>query len=256
MTRIAVALALTLAPAFTHAQRLRGVSRAVHEGRGAPRPSNDNNPSGRRASPAAGAPSRWVWDLSRNYLSHPYALGVNGFELAASVPAETRGTASVVTLEGGLVLPGIARASLSVRAIFGAIEFELHGSALAEPLAQGTDWAGLFGVRGAWALTRGGPARARVIAGMLSFVDDRGDASGAEVGLGAEMFPGAPWVLSGELTGGVLGRSGITRARASVGVLFGRTEVLVSWSHLWLFPFEDGVVVDLGGPSLGLRAWL
>ncbi len=256
MKRIALLLAVVLTPAASQAQRLQQVSRAVREGRGRERPSNDNNPSGRRAEPRERAPSRWRWNLSRRYLSYPYALGVGGFELPGVDSADTRGTASVVTLEGGLVLPELARGSLSVRAIFGAIEVELRGSALAEPVAQGVDWAGIVGVRGAWAFTEGGPARARVMAGMISYLDARGDVSGAEMGFGVDVFPGAPWVLSGEFTGGVLGRAGLLNGRASLGVLFGRTEVLVSWSHLWLLPFEDGVVVDLGGPSLGLRAWL
>ncbi len=256
MKRIILTLAIALTPAASSAQRLQQVSRAVREGRGRERPSNDNNPSGQRAQPPDRAPSRWRWNLSRRYLSHPYALGVAGFELPGVDSGDTRGTASVVTLEGGLVLPELARGSLSVRAMFGAIELELRGSVLAEPLTQGIDWAGIVGVRGAWAFTEGGPARARVMAGMLSYLDARGDTSGAEVGFGLDLLPGAPLVLSGEFTVGLLGRAGMLSGRASLGVLFGRTEVLVSWSHLWLLPLEDGVVVDLGGPSLGLRVWL
>ena len=131
MKRNAIHLAVVLTPAASSAQRLQQVSRAVREGRGRERPSNDNNPSGRSAQPRERAPSRWRWNLSRRYLSHPYALGVRGFELPGVDSGDTRGTASVVTLEGGPVPPALPRGALTVPATAAAPANEPLGNAAA-----------------------------------------------------------------------------------------------------------------------------
>lgn len=263
MTRVALTLCALLLPSTSLAQQLRQMSRTIHEGRSTPRPSNDNNPneressrnrsSGRdRRSPRRHAP----WNLSRRYLAHPYALGITGFELPADVAGESRGIAVVMSLEGGMLLPSVGRAGLGMRMIFGAIEVELRGSALVEREEGAAVWAGLVGARVAYAITDGGPARVRVLAGMLSFFDAAGDASGAEAGFAMDAFPVRPLVVSAELTGGVLGRAGMVSARLTAGVIFDRTELFAGWTHQVLFPTVEGPVVDLGGPLLGLRFWM
>lgn len=257
MQKLVVTAALLLAPAASSAQRLRQVSRTVHEGRSTPRASNDNNPGGPSPSSASrGGPTRWRWNLSRWYLRYPYALGISSFEGSGVSAQDSRGTAGVLTVEGGLVLPNLGRGAIGVRAIFGAIEVELRASALMEPVAGGHDWAGLLGVRLGWAVTDGGPARVRALLGMLTYLDAVGDASGGETGFAVDAFPGRPWVLSAELTGGVLGRAGLLSTRGSVGLIVGHAEFFVAWTHQWLFPLVEGPAVDLGGPSLGLRTWM
>lgn len=264
MPRIALCVALTLASSAASAQRLRQVSRTVHEGRSTQRPSNENNPDERESSRnrSAGGASRptrsspWRLSLQRRYLAHPYALGITGFELPGADSSDTRGVAVVMSVEGGLALPTVGRMGVAVRYLFGAIEVELRGSALVESSLDGALWAGLIKVRGAYALTEGGPVRARVLVGAVSYVDALGDAGGAELGAAIEAFPARPWVVSAELSGGLLGRAGMLSARASIGYLIDRTELFAAWSHQWLFPMIEGPVVELAGPSLGLRFWL
>jgi hypothetical protein len=257
MTRAAL-LAVTLLATSTPAaaQRLRRASEAVHTGRSSgPRASNDNDPCPRPGVVTARARGDgWRW--TRRYVAHPYAEGARGVDLDAGSAQRGRDTAAALTLEGGLALPNIGRAGLSVRAMFGAVEIELRGAAMVEPSQEGAFWVGVTNVRGALALTEGGAARVRAFLGFTSWLDAAGSATGPELGVGADVFPGAPWVLSGELSGAVLGGAGVIDGRVSVGVLFGRTELQLGWSHRVVYPFEAGDAVDLGGPSLGLRAWL
>lgn len=75
-------------------------------------------------------------------------------------------------------------------------------------------------------------------------------AAGWNLSTSIDVFPGAPFVISARLERGTLYRTPVLRARATVGVVRKRFELFAGYDHLQIER------VALGGPLLGLRAWL
>jgi hypothetical protein len=79
------------------------------------------------------------------------------------------------------------------------------------------------------------------------------DAHGTDWGFnftyGADVYPIKPLVLSATLDAGTLGRAGVFRGQASVGVLFRRWEIYTGYDYLRIGS------TALQGPTLGLRMW-
>ncbi|MEM7153589.1 MAG: hypothetical protein AAF799_12155 [Myxococcota bacterium] len=75
-------------------------------------------------------------------------------------------------------------------------------------------------------------------------------ALGWNMSTGVDVFPGAPFVLSARVDRGQLGVAPVWRARATAGLIRKRFELFAGYDHTQI----DRVA--LGGPLLGLRAWL
>jgi len=161
----------------------------------------------------------------------------------------------IASVDGGLALSAIGRGGLGLRILGSTLEFELRYTGWAERSAGETLWVGLGRFRGAVALSDSASMRLRMFGGILHWVDDQGSVFGAEGGFGLDAFPGAPWVLSFDLSGGVVGRAGLVSLRGSVGYLLGPVEIQLGWQHDSLIPTESGPSVDLSGPLLGIRLW-
>ena len=258
--RCSLCLAAQLAPAAAPAQLLRRASDAVHTGSSERRRDrNDRNPPSRSSSTPSsssspGRDNRWF--RSRAFLPCPYAWGYQGY--AAPVPTAQRsgrGVAVIITIDGGLALSSVGRGGFGLRVLGSVVEFELRLNAFVEPSAEQTAWVGLGRYRGAVAVADSADVRLRFFGGLLHWVDDRGSEFGFEGGLGLDAFPGEPWVLSFDVSGGFVGRAGLVGLRGSVGYLVGPVEFQLGWQHESLIPTVSGNNVDLSGPFVGLRLW-
>lgn len=251
--------AAVLAAAPSPAQTLRRASDAVHTGSSEPRRrASDDDDGPRPATPSSagsGAPRRWF--RSRYFLPFPYAWGYAGYDApgATTVDARPRSLAVIAGLDGGLALPDVGRGGASLRLLGAGFELELRFSAYAERDAGQTLWVGFGRYRAAAVIADDASLRLRLFAGMLHWIDDRGSEFGAEGGVGLDVFPGAPWVLSFEVAGGVLGRAGLVSLRGTLGYLVGPVELQLGWQHESLIPTVSGDTVDLSGPLAGVRLW-
>lgn len=75
-------------------------------------------------------------------------------------------------------------------------------------------------------------------------------AAGWNMNTSIDVFPGPPFVLSARLDRGLLYRTPVFRARATIGLVRERFELFAGYDHLQIER------VALGGPLVGLRAWL
>lgn len=251
------ALAL-LGPATASAQRLRRASDAVHTGSSERRRHRDDDPpSSSSSSPSSSSSSRGGrWFRARTFLPYPYAWGYQGYDAPRDGGQRSpRRVAVIASLDGGLGLPSIGRGGLGLRVLGAMLEFELRISAYAE-LADGqTLWVGLGRYRGGVAIADSSEARVRVFGGLLHWIDDRGSEFGFEAGLGVDVFPDDPFVISFDLSGGLVGRAGLVGLRGSVGYLVGPVEFQIGWQHESVLPTLGGGNVDLSGPFAGVRLW-
>ena len=251
------ALAL-LAPATASAQRLRRASDAVHTGssdrdRRRHEPSGDS-PRSPSSSSSGGGGSRWL--RPRYFLPYPYAWGYQGYATPqADFQRSPRSVAVVASLDGGIALSSIARGGVALRVLGAGLEFELRYTAYAEPSHEGTLWVGLGRYRGGVALADSAEARVRIFGGLLHWIDDAGSQFGGEAGIGLDVFPDDPWVLSFDLSGGVVGRAALVSLRGTVGYIVGPVEFQLGWQHESVIPTVSGDGVDLSGPLAGVRLW-
>jgi hypothetical protein len=252
-----LALSLLALPAAAPAQRLRRASEAVHTG-SSDRGSGSSSSEPRRSSSPSSS-SGWgrsFWQRSRYFLPFPYAWGYAGYDVPqVDLTRSPRSVAVVASLDGGIGLSSIGRGGVSLRVLGSVLEFELRYTIYAEPSDGGTFWVGLGRYRGAVALVDGADARMRLFGALLHWIDDAGSEFGGEGGLGLDVFPGAPWVLSFDLSGGLVGRSAIVGLRGTLGYLVGPVEFLLGWQHESVIPTVSGPSVDLSGPLVGVRLW-
>lgn len=75
-------------------------------------------------------------------------------------------------------------------------------------------------------------------------------AAGWNFSTSLDVFPGKPFVISARLDRGMLYETPVWRARGTVGMVYRRFELFAGYDHTQIKN------VALGGPMLGLRAWL
>ncbi|MEZ4410382.1 MAG: hypothetical protein R3A52_28460 [Polyangiales bacterium] len=256
----ALALALaSVAPSTAAAQRLRRASEAARTGRSdrprdEPRRSSSSEP---RATSSRGSGRGSRWSLRRRaFLPFPYAWGGAGYAAPVAPPGESaRGLAVVASLDGGYVFDAILRGGAGLRLMTSSLEFELRYSAYNERDGDDSLWVALGRYRVGVAIVDVARARARVFAGMIHWVDAEGSLFGGEAGVGADLFVGAPFVLSLDLSVGGYGRAVLAGGKLTLGVMAGPVEFQLGWQHESIIPTVSGPPVNLTGPLLGLRLW-
>lgn len=255
---VALASLALMIPSAASAQRLRRASEAVHTGSSDRRSeSSSSEPRRSSSSPSSSGLGGFRWWRPRAFLPFPYAWGYAGYDVPqVDLARSPRSVAVVASLDGGMALSSIGRGGVSLRVLGSVLEFELRYTAYAEPSDGGTFWVGLGRYRGAVALVDGPEARMRLFGALLHWIDDAGSEFGGEGGLGLDVFPGAPWVLSFDLSGGLVGRSAIVGLRGTFGYLVGPVELQLGWQHESVIPTVSGRSVDLSGPLAGVRLWL
>lgn len=86
--------------------------------------------------------------------------------------------------------------------------------------------------------------------GGLAWLDDRTETNfGYNLTLKADFFPVKPWVFSGDLDYGEIGRAHVFHANASVGVLYRRYEIFGGYDY------RNIESAELQGPMFGVRLW-
>ncbi|MCA9708052.1 MAG: hypothetical protein KDK70_19525 [Myxococcales bacterium] len=75
-------------------------------------------------------------------------------------------------------------------------------------------------------------------------------AAGWNLSTSLDAFPGRPFVISTRLDRGTLYQTPVWRARATAGLVHNRLELFAGYDHTQIGR------VSLGGPLIGLRAWL
>ncbi|UJR83854.1 hypothetical protein [Sandaracinus amylolyticus] len=175
----------------------------------------------------------------------PLAPGVDeGFELAVRADAEV-----------GYALGGAWRGAVGVRLQLPMqLDLATRYSMFVEPHGGDIRFVVLGGFGIEYRLIDVPGAQLRIGAEARTFYDSIDTIWGGGATFGLDLFPGEPVVLSTELAAAFVGQAFELRARAQIGVLIESVEIFAGYHYDGLF--RDGVHVDLGGPMLGVRAWL
>jgi hypothetical protein len=86
--------------------------------------------------------------------------------------------------------------------------------------------------------------------GPQHWLDAKGWVHGADLTWGFEAFPGRPWVLAFEASGGVLGKAFAAGLTGRIGVMLGPVEIDAGWRQRWVGN------VPLGGAFVSAQLWL
>lgn len=253
-------LALAFAPAPASAQRLGGVSHAVHGGGGGFRSSGSTHHGSygggygyRGAGPQFTSP--WI------ALQYPYAMGYLGPAVREAAIAPDRRfdepvVLGIVDASAGYVFDGVVRGQVSGRLRVGHIlELEGRYGAYFEQTRDAIQALGLGRLAVLFGLVFTDVVQLRVgVLGMLYH-----DAVGVEGGFGAtlelDVYPVEPLVLRAEAAFGQLGQAGMLDARATLGVQIDRGELYVGYQVFAVDSFVTDPIV-LHGPVAGLRVWI
>ena len=262
-----------LAPAAASAQRLGGVSSAVHGGGGGFHSSGGS--SGYRSSGygyrgggyggygyggygGGGAQiglSPWV------SLYYPYYMGYVGVGVRQSAMAADRtftapDVIGIVDASAGYVLDSVVRGQVSARLrLTGIVDFEARYGAYFEQTSDAIRELGIGRVAVVFPFVSEDVVQLRGgVVGQLYH-----DAVGIELGfagtLELDAYPVEPLVLRAEVAFGQLGQASMIDARATLGFQIDRGELYLGYQVFAVDPF--GRAGDaLHGPIAGVRVWI
>ncbi len=192
--------------------------------------------------------NRWPYEARRaGYVVDPWI----------SNDAAYRRVGGQLSAEGSYLFGGMLRSGLAARVGSARLDLDTQMSFYLEPPARDALYLGDTSLNLApVALPR---IVWRVGLGARYMLDARlpGTGSGPrEYAMGwnfttsLDVFPGRPFVISARLDRGMLYQTPVWRARATVGLVRDRFELFAGYDHTQI------ETVALGGPLLGLRAWL
>lgn len=168
---------------------------------------------------------------------------------------EHRRVAGRVAVEGAYLYRGLWRSGLAARVGSPRVDVDTQLSFYVEPAQPDALYLGDTSLAFApvalpgivWRVGLG----ARYMAdARLPGSGPREYAAGWNLSTSLDAFPGQPFVISARLDRGTLYQTPVWRARATVGLVRRRFELLAGYDHTQI---EH---VALGGPLIGLRAWL
>lgn len=185
----------------------------------------------------------------------PYLDTVGSTGVAATDGTVDARLAVRLELEAGYVLGGAGRGGVGARLQLPfLLDLTTRYSVFFEPTEEGVLVAALGRIGGELRIVDNQWLQLRIGGGLRHFHDDLGSELGGDFTLGFDAFPGEPIVISGELSAGVVGQAIVVQARGRVGFIIDSTEIYAGYDYEALF--AGGIQVDLGGPMLGVRAWL
>jgi hypothetical protein len=174
-------------------------------------------------------------------------------------PQPTRQIAAEFTSDQSYVLGGLWRSSLAARLQL-PLRFELDTvwSLYVEPQPQGADYAWSGAAHVAYRFAQTSNVQFRTGIGYRQWTGSNGAAFGIDTMYGFDVFWGPPLVSSVTLDLGTLGAALVAEARATLGVSLGPVEIFAGYDHVAIQGAVSTVRggVGLGGPLLGVRAWL
>lgn len=205
------------------------------------------------------------------YPAHPYAGGIDGYvRYAGSRLPEGQGAAPNgyrnlggraalrFVAEGGPVLgdvaPGeesLARLSFAARLSTNQrFEIESAWTQFTEKLAVGYDQLWIGDINAVMQFAQNEHVQFHSGLGVRAMLDRGDNAYGANFTYGFDLYPVRPLVFSGDMDLGNLGAAGFVQLRGTVGLIVSGVEAFAGWDTMWVGDER------LGGPILGLRAWL
>ncbi len=258
---LAVCAFLLLVPAAASAQRLGGVSGAVHGGGGSFGSSGGRSGGGRGHRYGSYGYATDSYRSPMRALPYPYVMGYPGVGVREDAIARDRrfeppAVLGIVDASGGYVFDGIVHGQLSATLRFAQLlSLDLRYGAYFEQTVSSE-------VR-AIGLGR--------LAAALSFVSDevvqfRGgvavqlyhDVVGVEVGysgqLELDVFLVSPLVIRAELSAGALGQALFGEGRATLGIQIDRAELYLGYAAFGVV--GAGASDVLHGPIGGVRVWI
>jgi hypothetical protein len=163
--------------------------------------------------------------------------------------------ASRLSAEVGYALGGALRGGVDGRlALPYLLDISTHYSFFLEATEEGLVAAALGRISAELRLIDDPVAQLRLGGGIRHFHDSLGGVVGGDGLIALDLFPIDPVVVSTELGIGFVGEAVVVSARGTVGAIFDSTEIYAGYHYEGLF--AGGEHVDLGGPILGVRAWL
>ncbi len=270
-----LALALTLVglgstATTAHAQRLGGVSRAVHgDGGGGSSSDDDHGSSHGSSSRGYGYGGHGVYGGSGGGsilgpawvpLFFPYYLGQSGSYVTEDPSDAERSYAppdviGIVDASAGYVFDSVGRGQISgLLRIGGIFDVQLRYGAYFEQTADQIRALGIGRLAAAFALVTTDAVQLRIGGAGLLYHDAAGTELGGAGGVELDVYPAAPLVLRGELYAGALGHAVVIDGRATIGVQIERGELYLGYQVLAVDPDASGTV--LHGPIAGIRIWI
>ncbi len=170
-------------------------------------------------------------------------------------PTDHRRISGRAQVEGSYLRGGLIRSGFAARVGSPRLDVDTQLSFYLQPPAQDAMYLGDTGLniapvalpRLVW---RVGLGARYMIDARLPGAGPREYAAGWNMSTGFDAFPARPFVISARVDRGTLYRTTVWRARATVGITHKRFELFAGYDHMQIER------VALGGPLLGLRAWL
>jgi hypothetical protein len=182
----------------------------------------------------------------------PYANGAPGYSVEST--GDNARTAGTFEIEAGYALGGAGRAGVGARLMLELpLDILVRYSVFFELVDHGVQVAAIGRVGLAWRLLESAPVHIRIGGGLRHFQDHLGGVVGVDGSLGVDIFPGSPLVISVDGSIGFVGQAMVAQVRAELGLMIDLVEIYAGYNYEGLVAAEH---VDLGGPMLGIRAWL
>ncbi len=170
-------------------------------------------------------------------------------------PTEHRRVTGRASAEGSYLYRGLVRSGFSARIGSPRVDVDTQLSFYLQTPASDALYLGDTGLNFApvalprlvW---RVGMGARYMIDARLPGAGPREYSAGWNMSTSLDAFPGRPFVMSARVDRGMLYRTTVWRARATVGIVQKRFELFAGYDHTQIER------VALGGPLLGLRAWL
>ena len=245
-------------PASAEAQRLGGISGAIHAGG-----FHGGGVGGARVRGGYLGGGGYAFGQITNMppwlpLAFPYDMGYPGVRvrqdaMTAGRPS-TPDVVGIVDASVGYVPEGIVRGQLSARLRFtNVLDIEARYGAYFEQTPARIDELGIGRIAIAFPLVNEQSIQLRAGVAAQLYHDADGLEPGYAALLEVEGYPVAPLVLHGAVSGGALGHAGFIDARVTVGAQIERGEIYIGY---WAFMVAGGTTDTLHGPIVGVRVWV
>jgi hypothetical protein len=187
----------------------------------------------------------------------PVLLAAEGDEVAPAVspPVTRKVVAGQLRFEESYLTSalfrtgGLARLLLPYR-----LELDTEWSLFADPNARTARYAGLGAAHLGIRFAQSEHVIFRTGIGSRHWIDAQGAEYGADLLYGVDVFWGRPVTTTLEGDVGFVGEAFVGRVRGTVGATLGPVEVFAGYDHVGIL--GDGLGAALGGPLIGLRAFL
>jgi hypothetical protein len=155
----------------------------------------------------------------------------------------------------GYLLGEVGQFDVGLTATLGPISFRARQRLLLEGGRNGVTALGIGSLGVGFRLGQTDIVRTQLHLEFAHAEDEDGTWGGGSLGFDVDVYPGQPYAIAFELSGGFVGHAWLVDAAISFGILEGPVELHVGWSVITFVNVEDGVPVVFHGPTLVMRTW-